>query len=233
MRSRIALFSLMALIWSPCFGQGSVLTLDNGNTQIVNYHAPLHGDVAVRGAPYSAELIADYKSPANRLLSRQWRDSAGRGRYESWTDGFRQDVIYDPVARVAYVIDDLTRTAHRAGLNSVGIRSDGRPAYEASLDPQPNVTVEQLGEWVIEGVVVKRTRWTSYISVPPETHETWFSLELRLHILTTYFGPRGGAQTTRLTKIKRSEPDATLFLPPEGYAVVEEVGSFAVTLKKR
>jgi hypothetical protein len=197
----------------------------------VTYVAPVHGDVAVRGAPYSAEQIADWKSPANRLLSRQWRDSAGRVRWENWNDdGFRQDAIYDPVARIAYVMDDVARIAHRAVLNSVGIRSDGRPAYEASLEPRPGVTIEQLGESVIEGVAVRGTRWTWYIPVPSETQETWFSLELRLAILKT----SSGGQTTRLTKIDRSEPDAARFQPPEGYSVVEEKGgTFAVTAKKQ
>src|SRR5579864_9334474 len=119
MRSRIGLFSLMALIWLPCFGQGSILTSADGNTEIVTYPAPVHGDIAVRGAPYSAELIANWNAPASRLLSRQWRDSAGRARYEEWNGGFKQDVIYDPVARIAYVMDDVARTAHRAVLNSV------------------------------------------------------------------------------------------------------------------
>jgi hypothetical protein len=131
MRSRIALISLMALIWLSCFGQGSVITSADGNIETITYPVPVHGDVAVRGAPYSAELIADWKAPPNRLLSRQWRDSAGRVRCENWNDGFRQDVISDPVARIAYLMDDVARTAHRAVLNSVGIRSDGRPAYEA------------------------------------------------------------------------------------------------------
>ena len=232
--------SSMALTLMFCFGQEGVFTSSDGNTRIIVFNAPLLGNVAVPAAPYSGEWVADYRLPANRLMSREWRDSAGRTRNESWSDGFREAEIDDPVARIAYVIGDVARTAHRAKLNSVGFRSDGRPMYEASLDPKPNTTVDQLGEWIIEGVVVRGTRSTyrhpdlaARGPGPLVSGETWFSLELRLSILTIDFDSKVGLHTTRRTKIKRSEPDASLFRPPDGYAVVDEDGPFTVTLKKQ
>jgi hypothetical protein len=229
----------MALMSRFCFGQGGVRDSLDGNTRSVMLVAPVLGNVVVSGAPYSGELVVDYGSPANRT-SREWRDSAGRTRYESWRDGFHEAEIDDPVARIAYIVEDSARTVHRAKLNSVGFRSDGGPMYEASLEPQPNTTVERLGDWIIEGVAVTGTRSTYR---PPDrvtggpgmfvSHETWFSLELRLSILTIDFFPGAGAHTTRRAKIKRSEPDASLFLPPDGYAIVDEDGPFTVTFKKQ
>jgi hypothetical protein len=240
MRSRITVLGSMSLISLFCFGQAGVFTSADGNTQILKFRAPLIGNVAVPGAPYSGEWIADHRTPANRLISRNWRDSAGRTRGEFWIDGFLETRIEDPIARIAYLVEDSARTVHRAKLNSVGFRSDGRPMYEANPEPRPNVTVDQLGEWIIEGVAVTGTRSTfrppdraTGGSGPLVSGETWFSLELRLAILTIDFDPKIGLQTTRLTKIKRSEPDASLFLPPDGYAIVDEDGPFTVTFKKQ
>jgi hypothetical protein len=192
----------MALTSMFCFGQEGVVSSPDGNTRVIKFNAPLLGNVAVLAAPYSGEWIADHRTPANRLISRNWRDSSGRTRGEFWSDGFLETVIEDPVARIAYVVEDSARTLHQAKLDSVGFRSDGRPMYESSLEPKPTVTVDQLGVWIIEGVAVTGTRSTYR---PPDPRllvsgETWFSLGLRLAVLTIDFDPKVGLQTTRLTK---------------------------------
>jgi len=55
------------------------------------------------------------------------------------------------------------------------------------------------------------------------TSETWTSPELRITVRLVKDDPRTGKVTTELTNIDRSDPAPSLFKPPVGYAVVDNM----------
>ncbi len=88
---------------------------------------------------------------------------------------------------------------------------------------------ESLGTQVMEGVQVEGKRVTRTIPAgqignerPLEiTSEVWTSSDLGMVILSKRNDPRFGETLYRLTDIKRSEPDHTLFEVPSGYTIKE------------
>lgn len=102
--------------------------------------------------------------------------------------------------------------------------------------PQPELTTEDLGQQVIEGVAAEGHRtvqtWPAGAVGNDRpfqvVSETWFSPEIKETVLSKYSDPRSGENTTKLTNISRSEPDASLFMPPADYTVVDETGPFQI-----
>jgi len=102
-------------------------------------------------------------------------------------------------------------------------------------------SIEQIGERNIEGVAVSGRRVTQEIPAGEAGNDRpvvvvsdmWQSRELRMDILMEIFDPRFGKGTTRVTNISRAEPDASLFVPPADYTIVDEKDSFTMTLKRQ
>lgn len=100
---------------------------------------------------------------------------------------------------------------------------------------------EELGTQNIEGVDADGTRTITTIPAgaignerPIEiTYEKWYSRELQLVVLSKHNDPRFGEQTYRLTNIIRSEPDPSLFTPPQGYKLITEPSSGTYTINAR
>ena len=91
------------------------------------------------------------------------------------------------------------------------------------------VTTEDLGTQVIEGVQATGTRTTQTIPAGKIgndrpiliTTEVWTSPELKTTILSKRNDPRTGEQTFKLTNIQRAEPDASLFAVPSDFKITE------------
>jgi hypothetical protein len=98
---------------------------------------------------------------------------------------------------------------------------------------RPEVTAEDLGSKMIDGVLVFGTRRTTIIPEGMQgndrpmttTSETWRSKELQLTVLDTSYSPLNGTNTTRIANLSISEPDPALFMVPADYAVVDETGN--------
>ena len=96
-----------------------------------------------------------------------------------------------------------------------------------SKESSEQVKHEDLGTQTIEGVSAQGKRETVTIPAgqignerPIEiVTETWFSPELHTMVLRKHSDPRTGESTYRLTDIKRTEPDASLFHAPPGTKV--------------
>jgi hypothetical protein len=96
-----------------------------------------------------------------------------------------------------------------------------------SKESSEQVKHEDLGTQTIEGVSAQGKRETVTIPAgqignerPIEiVTETWFSPELHTMVLRKHSDPRMGDSTYRLTNIKRTEPDASLFQAPPGTKV--------------
>jgi hypothetical protein len=92
-----------------------------------------------------------------------------------------------------------------------------------------NTTTEDLGSQTMQGVTVTGTRTTRTIAKGEIGNdapisivtEVWTSPELKTVVYSKRSDPRMGEQTFQLTNISRSEPDASLFTVPAGFAVTD------------
>jgi hypothetical protein len=107
-------------------------------------------------------------------------------------------------------------------------------AVQAGQAPQH--TQESLGSKLIDGVLAEGMRTTQTIPVGMEgndeplvnTTETWTSVDLKLVILRITTSPTAGVQTFRIDNLSLTPPDPSLFMPPAGYTVVDEAGTFTI-----
>ena len=107
------------------------------------------------------------------------------------------------------------------------------PSVVAAFPADPNVKparqIDRLGGKTIAGVYADGVRTTITYPVGSvgndkpfvNVRETWTAPDLKVVMLTTDNDPRNGLQSTEVTDIVRTEPDPTLFLPPEGYTIKE------------
>ena len=127
-------------------------------------------------------------------------------------------------------IIDLRGTSERRVKNKVFVTTQGMRESQQSKESAEQVKHEDLGTQTIEGVSAQGKRETVTIPAgqignerPIEiVTETWFSPELHTMVLRKHSDPRMGDSTYRLTDIKRTEPDASLFQPPAGTKVSVE-----------
>src|SRR6476661_236477 len=124
-------------------------------------------------------------------------------------------------------IIDLRATRERRMKEKVVVNVQGAREGQQSKESAEQVKHEDLGTQTIEGVPAQGKRETVTIPAgeignerPIEmVTETWFSPELHTMVLRKHSDPRMGESTYRLTDIKRTEPDASLFHAPPGTKV--------------
>ena len=177
-----------------------------------------------------------------------FRDSEGRVRREMDITGMaplaagaappKVIMINDVVAGVRYILNPDTKTAnkmppkHAHGEMSFRALPGGDVAYQKvgpGAPPPPQQTTESLGDQVIQGFKVQGTRTTTTIPAGQMGNERpiqivserWYSRDLQTTVKFTHSDPWAGETTYELTNINRSEPDATLFQIPAGYAIKE------------
>jgi hypothetical protein len=256
-----------------------------GDTATVTFNSPrVFAQGGITGAPFTADRVSEHtqtladgthiSQPQN--VEHISRDSQGRTRDDRPIframgivlgahppEDFRLTEISDPMAGLAYVLDDQNKVAHRitmtprqagpprisvgAGAGSVpggaeGVGAGGAlPRVRADSPTQPQHTMEKLESKNIEGVIAEGTRGTTTWPVGSQgndrpivqTNETWRSGELKETVLSRNVDPRNGESVTKLININRAEPDPALFQPPAGYTIVDEKESFTITLKRQ
>jgi len=102
-----------------------------------------------------------------------------------------------------------------------------RKLAAAHRNTAPGRNTEDLGDRTIVGVEAHGTRLTRTIAAGEEgnqlpvvtTRETWNSDDLRLTLMSINDDPRTGRTTIEVEDFSRTEPDPSLFAPPEGYTV--------------
>jgi len=95
---------------------------------------------------------------------------------------------------------------------------------------QPPADSESLGDQMINGIHATGTRMTTTIAAGKMGNEQpinvvseeWYSPELKTMMRTKHTDPWAGELTTQLTNVNTSEPDASLFLVPSDYKVIED-----------
>jgi hypothetical protein len=170
---------------------------------------PLPTVEVVKGAPYSADQMqSGPNSPGPYVIGHFFRDAEGRSRKEvalkpaGW--GWRIELA-DPVTGFAYTLDDKKKIALRKRIQGA--------AVPASPTAPRGVTVEKLGNRIIEGLQAEGTRTSGALVI-----ETWDSVELKINLSTK----SSNGYSSWLTNIKRSDPDPALFWSPTGYSIVEQ-----------
>jgi hypothetical protein len=106
----------------------------------------------------------------------------------------------------------------------------------AQAGQAPQFTQESLGSQVIDGLLAEGTRTTNTIPVGMQgndrpmvnTTETWTSVDLKITVLRITTSPTSGVQTFRIENLSRTTPDPSLFMPPAGYTVADETGTFTI-----
>jgi hypothetical protein len=188
--------------------------------------------LVIANAPYSADEVTEYTPTPDELRQplssdvsgHYFRDSQGRTRTENaqkpapvWITE-----IIDPVAGIGYILDDQKKIAHRMVLLA--------PAPRQANAISPGAKIESLGTRTIEGLECEGTRNTEgSFHGTPFAVDTWISPELHVTMLEKSVN----GYSVRLTKVLMGEPDPSRFQPPLDYTIIDETGSFTMTIKVR
>ncbi len=254
---------ISCLLTTLSFGQSIGWRMDlNGETLTITFNSNAgYRERTIAGMPYSADLVSEsvqtladgthIKQPLN--IRKVWRDLQGRTREERQMGyvnkqgdkaSFSIIEVRDAVEGCSYVLDEENKIAHR--LATAAVRSPlptKAPMLSAAAAAKSKAewTNEKVGPENMEGLVVEGTKSTHTMPVGEigndrplvTTHESWFSKELNVTVLTKSSDPRSGDQTTRLTNLSRTSPDPLLFVPPPDYKIVEEKDSFSISIKRQ
>jgi len=205
------------------------------------------------GSPFSGDMVAERVQIMGdgthiaqpRRFYKLKRDFQGRVREDIWespyqpgeSGGFTLTEIQDPVGGFYYVLDEQNKVAHRVLLSA--LRPPG-PLPAASSRIRPQRSTESLGTMNVEGVTAVGTRTTTTFPTGTadddrpyvETQESWYSPELKM-VVQSRFLDLARDDTTQLTNINRTEPEASWFRPPAGFTVIDETGPFTITIKRQ
>lgn len=193
----------------------------------------------------STQTLADGNRITRKTQSNLFRDSQGRVRKEVTISGFAPlaasgepksfVVINDPVANTNFVLHPENKIAENVGhpfrkmkeLAKGGAIEDRRQAREQQEIASGILKKEDLGTQVIGGVSAQGTRVTKTIPAGQMgnekpiliVHETWFSNDLQMVVMSKRTNPWIGETTYTLTNIQRTEPAAALFAVPSDFTV--------------
>jgi hypothetical protein len=202
---------------------------------------PLTADIVNTHIQY----LQDGNKITNEETSHFYRDSEGRTRRENKLvlaghegDAPTMIMISDPVAHTRFVLNTRRKEADEmSGPGGPGpsdvmfmkkradeqVVTGGRQTSRGAN----NETTEDLGAQSMEGVTAHGTR-TSHVIPAGKignekpitvTTESWYSAELGMEVLRVHKDPWAGEVTTKVTDVRRGEPDASLFIPPADYKV--------------
>jgi hypothetical protein len=200
----------------------------------------------VKGIPLSADVVtthvqvlADGNKITNEDTSHFYRDSEGRTRRENKltmlgqsSDAPSMIMINDPVAHTRFVLNTMHKSADQLvsteGSNVMYMKKvqdervvTGGPAGSSAE------AKEDLGTQTIEGMVAHGTRASHVIPAGKignerpitVTTESWYSDEIGIEVMRVHKDPWSGEVTTKVTNVRRGEPDASLFTPPADYKI--------------
>jgi hypothetical protein len=186
-----------------------------------------------------------------------YRDTAGRNRTErqvAYRDTPYIVTIMDPILGCEYVLDPGNKVAHRLGGVQIHTTAAPTPAQQSERrdnDVLPRTTtsrsgvttlVESLGTKTLLGLSAEGRRTT--VTFPPGTlngndhaivtvDESWNTTSLGGLLLASRNVTADSTETTySLADLVSGEPDASLFVPPPGYRIVEEKGDFTVMVPR-
>jgi hypothetical protein len=193
----------------------------------------------------STQTLGDGNHITHKTQANVFRDSQGRVRKEVTLSGFGPMtasgapksfvVINDPVAKANFVLHSDTKVAEKMGHGGHGMKGLAKGGkFEEKMQARQEAEIaagdlkkEDLGKQVIGGVSAQGTRLTRTIpagQIGNEkpiviVHETWFSNDLQIVVMSKRSNPWGGTTTYTLTNIQRTEPAPALFTVPSDFTV--------------
>jgi hypothetical protein len=212
---------------------------------------PLAADIVTA----HVQTLADGNKITNEDTSHFYRDSEGRTRRENKLTMLGQSgdapsmiMINDPVAHTRFVLNTMHKSADVL-MSAEGPAAPGNVMYMKKTQDERVVvtggtasasaeTKEDLGTQTIEGMVAHGTRASHVIPAGKignerpitVTTESWYSDEIGMEVLRVHNDPWSGEMTTKVTNVRRGEPDASLFTPPADYKV--EKGKHVIRIEK-
>lgn len=213
----------------------------------------------VKNIPITADIVnthVQYLPDGNKITNEDtshfYRDSEGRTRRENklmipGRDGEAPSMISinDPVAHTRFILNTVRKSADElpTGAGREGDVMFFRKHADAPLVVNDNPdrqaeTKEDLGTQTIEGVTAHGTRMSHTIPAGQignerpitVTTESWYSDDLGMEVLRIHKDPWSGEVTTKVTNVRRGEPDASLFTPPADYKVDKMNGRTVIQL---
>jgi hypothetical protein len=152
--------------------------------------------------------------------------------------------INDPVAGMGYMLDATHKTVRQMPANrhrpppaqsasdqgaaaAAAATGGGAGRARASMRSNANVTIDDLGTQVMDGLSVQGKRRTHTIPAAQAgsakdiqvVTETWYSSDLQMVVMSKTSDPRFGDSVYQVTNISRAEPDPALFTVPSDYQV--------------
>lgn len=196
----------------------------------------------VSGHPYSAAAREVTYSPDGQHIDRSetemvYRDDQGRTRREM--EGGKRVAILDPAAGIAYNLDSEQKTATKRTLAPAAIANQSRVPTQSPLEiataqakRRPNMTAEDLGTQVVNGVSAEGVRVTTVIPAGTVGNDRdlktvvdrWVSSDLHILVKSVTTDSRAGATHYDLTNLVQGPPDPSLFQVPAGYTIEEGPG---------
>jgi len=206
----------------------------------------MHGGKVVTGAPFSAvavsetiQTFADGNHISRKTQTNLFRDSQGRVRKEVTLNllaasGQSKSFVFinDAVAGADFILHPESKTAEKMAVRGPrgAFRGDlqDKITYR-SREAGANFIKEDLGTQTIVGVSCQGTRITRTIpagQIGNEksitiVHESWYSADLQMMVMSKRSNPWSGETTYTLTNIQRAEPNAALFTVPSDFTVTE------------
>ena len=200
---------------------------------------PLRASAPVQGAPYSADVVAEFVQEfvdGNRIerisTSKVARDARGRVRREQQlmsigrlvpVGDVRIVTIDDPVAGAHYSLDPMHKTALRSRPRTGDV---DRPLPSPDAEGY-SMRTENLGTKQLDGLIANGSR--TMMSIPSGeignirpieiVSERWHSPTLRVTLMSVRRDPRVGQVTYRLANVVTAEPPPQLFQVPADYEV--------------
>jgi hypothetical protein len=190
------------------------------------------------------QTLSDGNHISRKSQVNLFRDSQGRIRKEVTISGLGPlaasgqpksfVVVNDPVASENYVLHPETKVAEKMGNAFRGMKGPMSGTFEGKWRAHQqeeiasgNLKKEDLGTQMIAGLSAQGTRLTRTIpagQIGNErpiliVHETWYSNDLQMVVMSKRSNPWTGETSYKLTNIQRTEPAASLFAVPSDYAV--------------
>jgi hypothetical protein len=192
----------------------------------------------------STQTLADGNHITRKTQTNLFRDGQGRFRKEVTISGFGPlaasgeprsfIVLSDPVANANFLLHPDTKVAEKMGQRFRGMKGPGKGAFKEKFQAREqeeiasgNLKKEDLGTQVIGGVSAQGTRVAHTIPAGQMgnekpiliVHETWFSNDLQMVVMSKRSNPWFGETTYTLTNIQRTEPAAALFTVPSDFTI--------------
>ena len=196
------------------------------------------------GAPFRAIVVTDWTrtlADGTRVTIKNRRtvarDSTGRIFQERRFLTADGDTVPTQISQLEYfdpVRKEMTSCVPARRLCTVQSWFIPESAIEiCKPQTQPNLTItcDALGDGNVSNLqtvgsrqIVTVTGGPLGLKQPePTIKEFWFSPRLDLNLIVKRFEPRGGAQNFAFTDINLTEPDPSLFTPPQGYRTARTV----------